>query len=314
MKRFNLHRRIGFTLVELLVVIAIIAVMLAMIVPAVQHIRAAANRAQCLNNLRQLALATHQFHDSQRRLPYNTFGNGFGIGPDSTAWSWLSRLIPYIEQDPLYKQGGIPIKTLRASGVANAALPVLLCPEDPDSSAGPRLDAGNMRGFAVGLTNYKGVSGANWGDDLLGRGGRDFKTDWRNAGTNGSFDGHSQGDGIFYRLDYKRKLRLDQISDGTSNTFMIGEDICDATLWCSWPYSNNAVGTCAIPPNVKRPNGKDYPKWNWQNNESFRSDHSGGLHFAYADSSVHFISNSIDLKFYRALATISGGERITPPE
>src|SRR5260370_13727626 len=90
-----------------------------------------------------------------------------------------------------------------------------LCPSDSWSLAGPRLDAGNLEGFAVGQTNYKGVSGANWGDDLLGDGGANFKTDWRNPGTNGSFDGHSNGDGIFYRLNYTRRLRLVHIRDGT---------------------------------------------------------------------------------------------------
>jgi len=305
--------RRGFTLVELLVVIAIIGVLIGLLVPALQRIRAAAHRAQCTNNLRQVALAVLHYHDQERRLPYNTFGDKYGGGPNSKAWSWLARLVPYVEQEAIYRQGGIPTKTLTGSGVANRMMSVFLCPSDPSSASGPRLDAGNLRGFAVGPTSYKGVSGSNWGDDLKGDGGRNFKTDWRHKGANGSFDGHSSGDGIFYRLDYQRRFRLEFIRDGTSNTFMIGEDICNATEWASWPYANNANGTCAIPPNVKRANGTDYPKWNWQNNESFRSAHPGGLHFAYADASVHFISDQISLPVYRAMATIAGGETVTPP-
>jgi len=190
---------------------------------------------------------------------------------------------------------------------------LFLCPSDDSSWSGPRSDAGNLIGFPVGQTNYKGVAGANWGDDLLGI-GPNISTDWRNPGTNGSFDGHSRGDGIFYRMDYLRLLRLTQITDGTSNTFMIGEDIPALDLYCSWPYSNNANGTCAIPPNVRGPNGQPYPPANWENAESFRSRHPGGVQFALADGGVRFISDGISLPTYRALATIRGGEAAAVPD
>jgi prepilin-type processing-associated H-X9-DG protein len=180
----------------------------------------------------------------------------------------------------------------------------LLCPSD-NSWSGPRFNAGNLFGIPVGQTNYKGVSGANWGDRWNGN---QFSTNWRNRGTNGSFKGMDEGDGIFFRSDFIRSLRLEHILDGTSNTFMIGEDIPDLDNYCSWPYSNNANGTCAIPPNVLQPDGSNYPPWNWENNASFRSRHPGGLQFAYADGSVHFVSNGISLPTYRAMATISGGE------
>src|SRR5262245_5441486 len=199
--------RRGFTLVELLVVLAIIGVLIGLLLPAVQQVRAAAQRAQCTSNLRQLALAVHHFHDTENRFPYNQFLGPYGGGWDSQAWSWLARLLPYVEQGNLAREGGIPHKTLRQSGVADRQVALFLCPSDAKSSAGPRLDAGNLYGLPVGQTNYKGVSGANWGDDLLGD-GPGVDTDWRNPGANGSFDGHSQGDGIFYRMDYRRKLRL----------------------------------------------------------------------------------------------------------
>jgi hypothetical protein len=153
--------------------------------------------------------------------------------------------------------------------------------------------------ISVGQTNYKGVGGANWawGDQR-----------WHNPGTNNDSNGLANGDGIFYRSDFRKPLRLTSITDGTSNTFMIGEDIPRKNHWCSWPYANNAVGTCAIAPNARQTNGSDYDPWDWENVYSFRSQHPGGLEFAYADGSVHFIANSISLATYRAMATIQGGE------
>ena len=206
--------RPAFTLIELLVVIAIVAILIGILLPAIQQARASAHRIGCAGNLRQIALAVHTYHDEKRRLPYNTFDGPYGGGPDSKAWSWLARLLPYVEQETLYSQADIRNKTLRQSGVADRMIPIFLCPSDPGSAGGPRLDAGNLRGFAVGLTSYKGVGGANWGDDNQGKGGAGFKTDWRNPGTNGSFDGHAKGDGLFYRLDYERNMRFDFIRDG----------------------------------------------------------------------------------------------------
>jgi len=305
-------QRPAFSLIELIVVLGIIALLLGLLIPAVQHFRAQAQRSQCASNLSQIGLAVHNYHDNQGRFPYNTFVGAWHDGGNASNWSWLARLTPFIEQQELYQKGGIPNKSLRESGVADRTIALLVCPSDPSFGTGPRLDVGNLQGMPVGLTSYKGVMGANWGDD--GGAGKNFKTDWRNPGTNGSFDGHNEGDGIFYRMDYKRKLRLQGIPDGTSNTFMIGEDICLATTWTSWPYANSATGTCAIPPNVRRPDGSAYDRTNWKNNESFRSAHAGGLHFAYADASVHFIHDSIDLEIYRAMATIAGREAVTPPD
>jgi len=300
--------RKGFSLVELLVVISIIGVLVALLVPAVQNIRQAADRIECANNLKQLGLAVHSFHDRERRFPYNHWDGEYGKGRNSLAWSWLARILPDLEEGNRLAEGNIDVLTLAQSPITPQTVPVFLCPSDPTSHFGPRFDAGNLDGMPVGQTNYKGVSGSNWGDDLQGDDGADFPTDWRHLGANGSFDGHSQGDGIFYRLDYERPLQLIQITDGTSNTFMIGEDVPQKTWWCSWPYANNATGTCAIPPNVTKADGTDYFPWNWENNQSFRSRHPGGLQFGMADGSVRFIHDSIALQTYRALATISGGE------
>jgi prepilin-type processing-associated H-X9-DG protein len=149
------------------------------------------------------------------------------------------------------------------------------------------------------------VSGSNW-----------CWGDYPCAGTNGSCDvfyqnGTGKGDGIFFRTDILFTLRIEHITDGTSNTFMIGEDIPSLSSWCDWPYANHATGTCAIPPNINL--DKKYgvaPAEHWPNTYSFRSRHPGGLQFAFADGSVRFISQTIPLATYRALSTIQGGESI----
>jgi prepilin-type processing-associated H-X9-DG protein len=161
--------------------------------------------------------------------------------------------------------------------------------------------------MAVGQTNYKGVAGDNWA--------------WGNypfTPAGGNADALDAGDGFFYRRDLVRKLTLPQIQDGTSNTFMIGEDCPENNIHCAWPYSNTATGTCAIPPNIGRlpfiePAGVDVTPGNWPNVYSFRSKHSGGLNFAMGDGSVRYISQSIDLVAYRAAASTNGGETVSLP-
>lgn len=302
----------AFTLIELLVVIAIISVLIGLLLPAVQKVREAANRLSCRNNLKQLALAVHTFHDANERFPPGRYGAPFGIGADSKAWSWLALLLPFMEQGNTYAQGGIPEATLRQSATRDLQIKSFLCPSDTAISVGARTDAGNLSGLRVGQTNYKGVSGSGWGDDLTGI-GPFFNTDWRNRGANGSFDGLAQGDGLLYRSDTNRRLRLTDVQDGTSNTLLVGEDIPEKNVWCSWPYANNAYGTCAIPPNVRRADGTEYNPSDWQNTWSFRSRHPGGLQFAMADGSVHFVQNAISLLIYRALATANGGEVASVP-
>lgn len=310
----NVRPRLALSLIEILVVIAIIAVLIGLLLPGVQKVRTAAANMSCRNNMKQIALATHAFHDAEGRMPGSQYKGTYGDGPDSQAWSWLARLLPYVEQDSLYRQGGIPFKTLRQSGVAGAEIRVFLCPSDTTLGTGSRLNAGNLSGFPAGCTNYKGVSGANWGDDDFGI-GANFDTDWRNPGANGSYNGLDDGDGILFRSDSVKHLRLTEITDGTSNTLMVGEDVPSHNTWCSWPYANNAYGTCAIPLNVElRYSGPQYqPGADWQNLWSFRSRHTGGGNFAMADGSIRFVTDSIDLVSYRALATIRGGEVVSLP-
>jgi len=311
------RNRRGFTLIELLVVIAIIAVLIGLLLPAVQKVREASARSACANNLKQIALAVHGYANVHDYFPINS---GTSLANTAPNWSWLARILPHIEQDNLYQLAGIPTGLMNTAGAMQAMqtpVKTFLCPSDIAINELPRTDEFNIGPQPVGQTNYKGVSGCNWGNDAgignNGPGGA-FTTDWRNPSpTTGSFNGLDQGDGIFYRDDWHRPLRLSDIKDGTSNTFMVGEDVPSQNRHCDWPFANHATGTCAIPPNARNSAGAMYSSGDWPNVYSFHSNHSGGIQFAYADGTVHFISNTIPLPTYRAMATINGGETLTAP-
>jgi prepilin-type N-terminal cleavage/methylation domain-containing protein len=327
--------RKAFTLIELLVVIAIIAILIALLVPAVQKVREAAARTQCTNNLKQLAIAVHSYHDANRHFPSNasaisfnwTAGYSYSINgvtyagdsniPGPSAWSWIARILPYIEQGPLAEQYNIPFGTMGGAQAGLATvISVLICPSDSEA-ANPATDWPNIAGIVMGLTNYKGVSGSNWGyNNNLGNGA--FASSFTTAfpvtdpDPNKSRDGLDHGNGIFYRSDGRRKLTMNGITDGTSNTFMIGEDIHSFDEHCGgWPYPNYTNATCAIPLNYADV-GNTYT--HWQDRYSFHSWHPDGACFAFADGAVRFISNSVNAAMYQGMATIAGNEAISLAE
>lgn len=224
-------------------------------------------------------------------------------------------MLPYVEQEAVYKLANVSDTTnldANATVLSAIARPMafLRCPTD--ITPGTRTDAANIAGVTVGLTSYKGVAGSNWGNG---------ETRWRNGTPEGPFPsptgtsdhvGVINGNGIFFRTDYLRPLKLLAITDGTSNTFMIGEAIGMKDIHTSWPYSNNVCATCGIGPNSLRTNSTEYAANDWGNVYSFRSMHSGGLQFANADASVRFVRDTIPLANYRAMCTITGGEVVNP--
>ncbi|MCI0458730.1 MAG: DUF1559 domain-containing protein [Gemmataceae bacterium] len=311
------RQRLAFTLIELLVVIAIIAILIGLLLPAVQKVREAAARSSCQNNLKQLALAAHSYHDANKGLPRS---GGIGAAFNATSpncWSWIARTLPYIEQAALYKQGNIASTTSTMNSsllpdgtrTCSAIIPSLLCPADGE---GNKLftDRNNTGGVPMGPTNYQGVAGSNW--------------QWGDARWNpvslpgGSRDGLDAGNGIFFRRDglptAAPKLNLPGITDGTSNTYMIGEALPTKNNHCAWAFFNYATATCAIYPNNRTPAGLEYGLRDWPNVYSFRSNHTGGVQFALGDGSVRFVSDSINILVYRALATRAGNEAVSNSE
>jgi prepilin-type N-terminal cleavage/methylation domain-containing protein/prepilin-type processing-associated H-X9-DG protein len=312
------RRRRAFTLIELLVVIAIIALLIGLLLPAVQKVREAAARTQCQNNLKQVALACHGYHDANKRFPSSTLANA-DEDEKAANWSFLARLLPYLDQDNLYRQTNNCTSTIaQCAALIPTRIDVFLCPSDPVSNQGPsRLDP--CDGYLLaGVTNLKGVTGANWGGGPVGSPNW-WGTDpqWVNPDRAGNYLGIDYGDGIFWVQNTfagdRRTVKILDITDGLSNTFLLGEALAarnNDNIWC---HALDAVATCAIDPNGRRADGTDYDPDDWSNVYGFSSLHPGGLQFAYADGSVRFVSNSIPRAVYRALATRAGGEVVSPP-
>jgi prepilin-type N-terminal cleavage/methylation domain-containing protein len=279
--------RRGFTLIELLVVIAIIAILIALLLPAVQKVREASMRVMCQNNLKQLALACHAYHDATGFFPSGQYGDynmpsAYG-GPweTSMSWSWLAYILPYIEQQNVATLGNIPGAALNKSSGVGVSVMTFLCPSDRLYGSGPQLEVSHYLrspGLVVGMTNYKGVQGANW---CWGA--------YANNGTNGpGIGGQSptycepweDGDGLLFPMVWERPYRLTDVTDGTSKTLMIGEDVflpgsMGNGLYgqgYAWAHSVETTLTCAIPPNNVSAQSPPSVIANWQVAHGFKRD------------------------------------------
>jgi prepilin-type N-terminal cleavage/methylation domain-containing protein len=321
MYRSSFAQRRAFTLVELLVVTAIIAILIGLLLPAVQKVRESANRMTCQNNLKQLAMGVHNFHGALFTFPPNTMYTYDPTGPN---WSWLAHLLPFIEQDNLYKAANIagnpPNNINQSLPQIKTRVKLFLCPSDPDAFRGPVTHPSNfdMLDPVLGplpyeISCYKANIGANWGGGppntplWWGTDPQWCNPDPNNSDPNTTYDGCVYGNGVIN--EGANPYRITDVTDGTSKTFLIGEALSGKDYQSSWCHMDNAIATCSYPPNCKNPaTGQDYPPDQWWNRYAFTSAHPGGVQLAMTDGSVQFIENGISLTLFRALGTRALGE------
>jgi len=325
--------RRGFTLIELLVVIAIIAVLIALLLPAVQAAREAARRSNCVNNLKQLALAAMNYHDVNNVFPTQigspsnnpTAANGYGPGSrHDTRVSWLLQILPQMEQTALYNAYNFSWMSLsdsvwnspRNTTVIFSKVSTFVCPSYAgDGSQTLKGDYANLAAplnGAVAITNYKGSIGDN--NTNLSLTASNIAGFPNNYGDPNAGSTQPTARGMFWRGTMA--VGMNAVTDGTSNTILAGDamPLDRSNLiapYTSWANSNQAVAVTSIPINWKYPLSliatiASTPSVD--SSYSFRSNHSGGANFAYADGSVHFLKDAISPVAYRALSTRNGGE------
>lgn len=314
--------RSGFTLIELLVVIAIIAVLIALLLPAVQQARESARRTQCKNNMKQLGLALHNFHDSFKHFPAGAQAmvNKTPL-VDSTmisGTSWMVFILPYIDQAPLYNlyDFTIAFNTLpNPTNVGAMVIPGYYCPSGPPPKT--YLDP-NTNMTTNPSTHYYGVMGPAGGTTsptVNTYNGTVYNYTVLSPGSNGSFStegilGQYQDATGNVSTGYFGTFAT--ILDGSSNTFIVGE--LSKTLPSGQPNQyrgwirGQAAGSGATKNVTNSINSTFYNGSNNFNDLSFASNHTGGCHFLMADGSTHFISENIDMSLYKALASQKSSE------
>jgi prepilin-type N-terminal cleavage/methylation domain-containing protein/prepilin-type processing-associated H-X9-DG protein len=294
--------RRAFTLIELLVVIAIIAVLIGLLLPAVQKVREAAARIQCENNLKQIGLALQNYHDTAGSFPPG-YVSGYDAAGDDTGpgWGWAAFILPQMEQQPLHGtiQFGQNIEAPANASARVRPVKAYLCPSDnlqPTWTATQYDVAGAPLGAVcdVASASYVGVFGvAEPGVD---------------------------GEGVFFR---NSAVHIGDITDGTSQTFLVGER---SYRWGQVTWTGAVTNASLVPP----PNSPAQPGvWNASGfilghtfegsggpgsagtePNGFASQHTQGANFLFADGHVQFVRETMDHQIYKALSTRAGGEAL----
>ncbi|HEY7424208.1 MAG TPA: DUF1559 domain-containing protein [Gemmataceae bacterium] len=291
--------RSAFSLIELLVVIAIIAILIGLLLSAVQKTRESAARMSCTNKLKQIGLALHSYHDANSWFPPGYLDDNTDPNSDATAdvgpgWGWASLLLPYLEQNNLYAQIAFT-STVGAAPFSQQSLAIFQCPSDPNQQAFTVYNTSTV----VAHSNYVGCNGT-------------LETS--------TFPGNNTG--LFLR---NSRYNIASVGDGLSNTLAVGERSSNHSL-STWtgavpggrvpalmaPGPNGPIDNAEAPPTLILSHGDknhlpnaDVPLWDA---DTFYSFHSNGANFLFGDGSVHFLSKSINGATFTNLCTIAGGE------
>jgi prepilin-type N-terminal cleavage/methylation domain-containing protein len=286
--------RKGFTLIELLVVIAIIAILIALLLPAVQQAREAARRTQCKNNLKQIGIAIHNYHENFNMLPQGWVGvtGGRHDVEGMNGWGWAARILPQLDQAPLYNRVNFSLSvadplnaTLRESYLSSYR-----CPSDVGPQKWTIDDDGGSPLVDLATANYV----ANFGTDEID-----------------SCEGQPPpfqcvSNGTFF---HNSRINFASMTDGVSNTFLTGERLTIPSegwfsTWAGVVPGGEEAAVRVLGSTDHTPNdpGNHF--------DDFSSRHVGGSHFLLGDGSVRFISTNIGLSVYRSLSTRAGGDLV----
>ena len=311
----------GFTLVELLVVITIIGILIALLLPAVQAAREAARRMQCTNNLKQLALAAHNYHAIHNSLPAGSYCPKDG----ATIYgchNWFEGLLPFIEQQAVYDK--INFKTTTGVGTNLALftklwLPGLSCPSDPKAGIIDRSAIfGGRPVVAVSLAESYAPNGGpttmGLATDCAISAWSDGRNCYNKLGGRLTYDTlgfFAPGDGIAHRFS--------ECTDGLSSTFLFGEQLPAYAVHALYFHSHLTAATVNTPPNYQNVMGWTDPDAviamspNPNGLYGFKSLHADGLNMAMADGSVAFVNETINYRVWVFLGTRNDGESIALP-
>ena len=291
----------GFTLIELLVVISIIAILIGLLLPAVQKVREAAARLRCHNNLKQIGIACHGYHDAEKKFPPGYTSGVTSTGNDTgPGWGWAAYILPYMEQQNLFVSidFSLPIENAANANARSTVVQTYLCPIDsppPSIAVGPRAPNGLLTSTICSLApaSYTG----NFGYSEPG----------------------VDGEGVFFR---NSEVRIGEITDGTSSTLLVGERSYrySETIWAGAVTGSKCVPSpgSTLPIQIDEAAsyilshtgdmsggaGKPYELNN------FSSNHVRGANFLYADGHVRYLTSATDYATLQALSTRNGNETI----